>query len=126
MIKNIAYYHGALAAIDVPSHAAIVRDLIAELEFEIDTRKEVETEALTNKKKLEIAVRVADEATQEAFNCRNYETNRIKKFSDMTNDQRLWLTMSETARAKIGGLTVDETGALKIDNNWKPIEEGES
>jgi hypothetical protein len=125
MIKNIAYYHGALAAIDVPSHAAIVRDLIAELEFEIDMRKENETKALADKKKQEIAKRIADDATQEAFDSRSYEKNRYNKLNALTNDQKLWLTISETAREKIGGMTLGESGVLKIDNDWKRTGENE-
>lgn len=125
MLKSLAYYHGALAAIDVPSHAAIVRDLIAELEFEIDMRKERETEALADKKKQEIAKRIADDATQEAFDSRSYEKNRHNKLNALTNDQKLWLTISETAREKIGGVTLGEGGVLKIDNDWKRTGEDE-
>jgi hypothetical protein len=102
-----------------------VRDLLAELEFEIDMRKESEAEALDDKKKLKIAKRVADDATQEAFDSRSYEKNRNNKLNGLTNDQKLWLTISETAREKIGGVTLGEGGVLKIDKDWKRTGEDE-
>ena len=109
----------------MPSHAAIVRDLLAELEFEIDMRKESEAEALDDKKKLEIAKRIADDATLEAFDSRSYEKNRHNKLNSLTNDQKLWLTISETAREKIGGVTLGVGGVLRINNDWKRTEEDE-
>lgn len=122
MLKPLTYYQGALAAVNVPTHAAIIRDLIDDIQFADSVAEEAKKEAEELKGRIDLATRIADNATVENFESRHWEKERSKQLQNLTIDMKAWLAMSPTARQIIGGIEVGPNGSLKIDNDWKRIE----
>lgn len=121
LLHPIEYYQGAAASIQGPA-GLLITDLIQELaslESEALQAKEDQQDVLA---KLALATEIADKATVEAFESRKYENNRSKQVSQLTGAMKAWVTMSPSARAAIGGITVEANGSLKVDDNWKWVE----
>lgn len=122
MLKPLAYYQGALAAVNVPTHAGIIRELIDEIKFADSVAEEAKMEAEELRGRIGLATRIADDAVVGEFEHRSYEGARVRQLTALNTDMRAWLAVSESAREIIGGIEVGPNGSLKIDNDWKRIE----
>lgn len=122
MLKPLAYYQGALAAVNVPTHAAIIRDLIDDIQFADSVAEEAKKEAEELKGRIDLATRIADDAVVGEFEHRSYEGTRVKQLAALNTNMKAWLAVSASARELIGGIEVGPNGSLKIDNDFKRIE----
>lgn len=122
MLKPLSYYQGALAAVNVTTHAGIIRELIDEIKFADSVAEEAKKEVEELRGRIGLAARIADDAVAGEFEHRSYEGARVKQLAALNTDMKAWLAVSESARELIGGIEVGPNGSLKIDNDWKRIE----
>lgn len=121
LLHPISYYQGAAASIQGPA-AQLITDLIQELanlESNVLQAKEDQQDVLA---KLALATEIADEASVNHFESRSYEKARSKQIHHLTGAMKAWVAISPSARAAIGGITVEANGSLKVDDNWKWVE----
>lgn len=121
LLHPISYYQGAAASIQGPA-AQLINDLIQELaSLESETLQAKEDQAALLEK-LALATEIADDATVATFESRSYEKARSKQIHHLTGPMKAWVAISPSARAAIGGITVEVNGSLKVDDNWKWVE----
>ena len=121
LLHPISYYQGAAASIQGPA-AQLIADLIQELaSIESEALQAQENQAALLEK-LALATQIADEASVDHFESRSYEKARSKQLSQLTSVMKAWVAISPSARAAIGGITVEANGSLKVDDNWKWVE----
>lgn len=121
LLQPISYYHGAASMIQGQAEP-LVRELLAEITSMQSEALKAAKDQSELEERLAMASRIADETVAETFGQRHYMGNRKKQFQELPKDMKAWLNMSPTARAMIGGITVENDGTLKIDEDWKQVE----